>query len=164
MASFIIWGMMLVRRFRASRSLSLCEYAYALMNPRQTERYENGDEVDLGFELQGGGRFRINICQQRGNPRMVCRYIPEVIRNIQDLSVPSAVEELTQNHRGLILVTGTTGSGKSTTLAAMIDHIAAADPATLLRLKIPSSSFSRTAKASSPSAKSEWIRGTLFRR
>lgn len=102
----------------------LRDFAEALLGPHQRERYEAGDEVDLGYELQGRGRFRINLCQQRGNPRMVCRHIPDHIRGFDELHLPPVVQELTQFHRGLILVTGATGSGKSTTLAAMIDHIA----------------------------------------
>lgn len=103
---------------------SLKEFAYALMSARQKDKYELGEEVDLGYELTGKGRFRINLCQQRGNPRMVCRHIPDHIRTIDELHLPGVVHEFTQFNRGLILVTGATGSGKSTTLAAMIDHIA----------------------------------------
>lgn len=102
----------------------LQQFARALMNPRQTEKYENGEEVDLGYEIPGGGRFRINICQQRSNARLVCRYIPDHIRTISELTLPEVVEQLCSAQRGLILVTGATGSGKSTTLAAIIDHIA----------------------------------------
>ena len=102
----------------------LRNFSEALMTVRQKEKYEAGEEVDLGYDLSGRGRFRINLCQQRGNPRMVCRHIPDHIRNFDELHLPPVVQELTQFNRGLILVTGATGSGKSTTLAAMIDHIA----------------------------------------
>lgn len=102
----------------------LHEFAYALMNERQREHYENGEEVDLGYEVNGSGRFRINLCQQRSNPRLVCRHIPDQIRTLEELTAPVSVQDLIANHRGLILVTGATGSGKSTTLAAMIDQIA----------------------------------------
>jgi len=102
----------------------LMQWVRALMNPRQWERYENGDEVDLGYEVPQHSRFRINICQQRGNPRLVCRHIPDTIKAIEELSLPPTVKELIKTQRGLILVTGATGSGKSTTLAAMIDGIA----------------------------------------
>lgn len=94
------------------------------MSARQSEAYDRGEEVDLGFEVPGGGRFRINVCQQRGRPRLVCRYIPDTIRTIEELGLPSVVSTLLTTKRGLLLVTGATGSGKSTTLAAMIDHIA----------------------------------------
>lgn len=109
---------------RRMSSEELYEISYALMNPKQIEHYELGQEIDLGYELAGIGRFRINICQQRGKPRLVCRHIPEDIKSLEELRVPIAVEDLCQSQRGLILVTGATGSGKSTTLAAMIDHIA----------------------------------------
>ncbi len=99
-------------------------WAQILMNARQKDAYERGEEVDLGYEVQGAGRYRINLCQQRGRPRFVCRYIPEAIRSLDDLALPTAVATLLSAKRGLILVTGATGSGKSTTLAAMIDHIA----------------------------------------
>ena len=102
---------------------TLLSWAMALMNPRQLERFEKGEEVDLGFESAEGGRFRINICQQRSYTRMVCRHIPSEIKNFEELNLPPVVEELASLQRGLLLITGTTGSGKSTTLAAIIDYI-----------------------------------------
>ncbi len=102
----------------------LTELAHALTNPRQRERYELGEEVDLGYEVPKVGRFRINLCQQRSNPRLVCRHIPDVIRSMKDLCLPQSVENLSTAKRGLILVTGATGSGKSTSLASIIDSIA----------------------------------------
>ena len=102
----------------------LDHWSTVLMTPRQAEAYQRGEEVDLGYEIQTGGRYRINICQQRGRPRMVCRYIPDTIKGLDELKLPKAVHQLLTAKRGLLLVTGATGSGKSTTLAAMIDYIA----------------------------------------
>lgn len=102
----------------------LSQWASALMNPRQLERFENGEEVDLGYESSETGRYRINICYQRSNTRLVCRHIPAHIKNFEELNLPPVIEELASLPRGLILITGTTGSGKSTTLAAIIDYIA----------------------------------------
>lgn len=105
-------------------AVDLTEMIFALMGPRQQEKYNNGLEVDIGYEIKGSGRYRLNICQQRSTPRIVCRHIPDKIPNFHELCLPPAVEKLSLSHRGLILVTGTTGSGKSTTLAAMVDNIA----------------------------------------
>jgi twitching motility protein PilT len=80
-------------------------------------------EADFSFEIVGVARFRINAFRQRGLISLVCRAIPHKISTIDELSLPPVVRELAEEERGIILLTGTTGSGKSTTLAAMIDHI-----------------------------------------
>jgi twitching motility protein PilT len=80
-------------------------------------------EVDFSFEIPGVARYRINAFRQRGVISMACRAIPHRISTIEELSLPSVVSELAEEERGIVLLTGTTGSGKSTTLAAMIDHM-----------------------------------------
>ena len=80
-------------------------------------------EVDFSYEIPGVARYRINAFQQRGVISMACRAIPHKISTIEELSLPPVVSELAEEERGIVLLTGTTGSGKSTTLAAMIDHM-----------------------------------------
>jgi twitching motility protein PilT len=80
-------------------------------------------EVDFSFEIPGVARYRINAFQQRGVISLACRAIPHKISTIEELSLPPVVRELAEEERGIVLLTGTTGSGKSTTLAAMIDHM-----------------------------------------
>src|SRR4051795_9915278 len=88
----------------------------------QTE-YEEAGEADFSYSIPGVSRFRVNTFRQRGSTSIVCRAIPFDIRSVEDLGLPPVVTKLAEEQRGIILVTGTTGSGKSTTLAAMIDHI-----------------------------------------
>lgn len=103
------------------------EYALAIiaamMTDSQKKRFVEKKEVDLSYSISGLGRFRVNVFQQRGSIGMVFRVIPMKILTIADLGLPKILEKLSLEPRGLILVTGTTGSGKSTTLAAMIEHI-----------------------------------------
>jgi twitching motility protein PilT len=80
-------------------------------------------EVDFSYEIKDVARYRVNAFQQRGVISMACRAIPHKISTIDELSLPSVVRELAEEERGIVLLTGTTGSGKSTTLAAMIDHM-----------------------------------------
>jgi len=95
----------------------------AIMNPVQKERFETNRECDLAYGIAGLGRFRVNVFQQRGTIGIVFRVIPFGVKTIEQLYLPKVVESVANEQRGLILVTGTTGSGKSTTLAAMIEHI-----------------------------------------
>ncbi len=97
--------------------------AFAMMNPVQKARFEEQREADLAYGVPGLGRFRVNIFQQRGTIGIVLRVIPFGVKTVQELHLPEVVEAISGEHRGLILVTGTTGSGKSTTLAAMIEQI-----------------------------------------
>lgn len=90
---------------------------------RQREKISLGNEVDLAYSLSGKARFRVNIFHQRGTPAIVMRKIPFAIPELRDLGHPEIVARIAMERRGLILVTGATGSGKSTTLAAMINEI-----------------------------------------
>jgi twitching motility protein PilT len=95
----------------------------AVMSTAQRQKFKEAQEVDLAYSVPGLGRFRCNIFQQRGTVGLVLRVIPMQIRTIDELQLPQVLKKIGNEERGLVLVTGTTGSGKSTTLAAMIDHI-----------------------------------------
>src|SRR5438132_5940218 len=97
--------------------------AFSIMSSRQKEKFKNNYEIDIAYSVPGLGRFRCNIFQQRGTVGMVLRVIPVKVRSIRELMLPTVLEKIAEERRGLILCTGTTGSGKSTTLAAMIDYI-----------------------------------------
>jgi twitching motility protein PilT len=97
--------------------------AYSVLNEGQKQKFEEDSELDLSFGIQGLARFRANIYRQRGAVAAAIRVIPFKIRSFQELGLPAIVEQLAERPKGLVLVTGPTGSGKSTTLAAMIDKI-----------------------------------------
>ncbi len=97
--------------------------AFGIMNAFQREKYQQYNELDMAYGVPGLGRFRVNVFQQRGTTGMVLRVIPFKISTLDQLKLPKVLERIAMHERGLILVTGTTGSGKSTSLAAMIDHI-----------------------------------------
>ena len=99
------------------------QLAYSVLTDAQKKRFEENLELDFSFGIQGVGRYRCNMFHQRGAVGAVYRLIPERIRSFQELSLPPVLGTLAEKPRGLILVTGPTGSGKSTTLAAMIDKI-----------------------------------------
>jgi len=96
---------------------------YDIMNDKQRKDYEEFFETDFSFELPGLARFRVNAFNQERGAAAVFRTIPSEILSLEDLNAPKFFAELTEKTRGLVLVTGPTGSGKSTTLAAMVDHI-----------------------------------------
>jgi twitching motility protein PilT len=95
----------------------------AVMSTAQRQKFKDAQEVDLAYSVPGLGRFRCNVFQQRGTVGLVLRVIPMQIRTVDELGLPPVLKKVGDEERGLVLVTGTTGSGKSTTLAAMIDHI-----------------------------------------
>ena len=97
--------------------------AFSMMTNRQKQKFKETAELDMAYGVAGLGRFRVNVFQQRGNVGMVLRVIPTKIRTMEELNLPRVIDKICEEQRGLVLVTGTTGSGKSTTLAAMIDRI-----------------------------------------
>jgi len=99
------------------------QLAYSVLTENQKKRFETEDELDFSFGIQNLARFRGNCFKQRGCVSMVIRMIPFNVRTFQDLGLPPVIAKLAERPRGLILVTGPTGSGKSTTLAAIIDKI-----------------------------------------
>ena len=101
----------------------LQKVAFSIVTPAQKSRFDETREVDLAYSIAGLGRFRVNVFQQRGSVGIVFRVIPFGVKTIESLHLPKVIENIAMEHRGLVLVTGTTGSGKSTTLAAMIDYI-----------------------------------------
>jgi twitching motility protein PilT len=94
-----------------------------LTDPAKKKEFAEEGEADFSYEIKGVSRFRVNAFRQRGHVSIACRAIPLAVRTIDDLGLPEVMRELADQPRGIILLTGTTGSGKSTTLAAMIDHI-----------------------------------------
>jgi len=97
--------------------------AFSIMSGRQKQKFKDHFEIDIAYSVPGLGRFRVNIFQQRGTVGLVLRVIPAKILSFKELLLPPVIETISNEVRGLILVTGTTGSGKSTSLAAMIDYI-----------------------------------------
>ncbi|MCW3061263.1 MAG: pilus retraction protein PilT [Capsulimonas sp.] len=103
--------------------LDVQQMMYAILTDEQIQKFESTWELDFSYALQKRARFRVNIYKDKGSVAASLRLIPTKIPSLQDLGLPAIVEKLTHTKRGLILVTGPTGSGKSTTLAAMINHI-----------------------------------------
>jgi len=101
----------------------LVEMAASIMPTAYRQKFKDAQEVDLAYSVPGLGRFRCNVFQQRGTIGMVLRVIPMHVRGVEELGLPPVLSKIASEERGLVLVTGTTGSGKSTTLAAMIDYI-----------------------------------------
>jgi twitching motility protein PilT len=111
--------------------------AFSIMNDYQKEKFKAQNELDLAYGVPGLGRFRVNVFQQRGTIGVVLRVIPFKISSIEQLMLPKVLEKIAGEQRGLILVTGTTGSGKSTTLAAMVDHINSNETCHIMTIEDP---------------------------
>ena len=111
--------------------------ANTILSDDQRAKFQAHQEVDLAYSIPGLGRFRCNVFQQRGTVGLVLRVIPTRIKTIDELGLPPVLKHIAQEERGLVLVTGTTGSGKSTTLAAMIDHINSTRAAHIMTVEDP---------------------------
>lgn len=121
--------------------------AFSMMSSQQKEKFKQFLEIDIAYSVPGLGRFRCNIFQQRGSVGLVLRLIPARILTIRDLLLPPVLERIAMEERGLVLVTGTTGSGKSTTLAALIDHINATRNVHIVTIEDPIEFLHRDKKA-----------------
>lgn len=111
--------------------------AIKLMGQEKAKKYNTGVEVDFAFEREGLSRFRVNVFKQRETTSMVLRLLPQEIPDFLSLGLPASVEKLANERRGLILVTGTTGSGKTTTLASIINYINATRPCHIVTIEDP---------------------------
>ncbi|MEO0136202.1 MAG: PilT/PilU family type 4a pilus ATPase [candidate division WOR-3 bacterium] len=120
---FRIDGRLVIEKSESLTPEVLKTMAYQIMTPSQQQTFERMKEMDFAIGVRGVGRFRVNIFLQRGSIAIAMRAIPMSVKRIDELNLPPILKELALKPRGLILVTGTTGSGKSTTLAAMIEHI-----------------------------------------
>ena len=123
--------------FAALKPEDLKGLAEQLMNPKQVKQYTEDKECDFAIGVPGIGRFRVNLYQQRGSLCFAMRAIPYQVRTIEELQLPKVLEEVAMKPRGLILVTGVTGSGKSTALAAMIHHINEREKANIITIEDP---------------------------
>src|SRR5437016_5394111 len=111
--------------------------AFSMMSNRQKQKFKENAELDMAYGVAGLGRFRVNVFQQRGNVGLVLRVIPTKIRALEELYLPKVIEHICEEARGMVLVTGVTGSGKSTTLAAMLDRINSSRPEHIITIEDP---------------------------
>src|ERR1041385_6337386 len=123
------------------------DMAFSIMSNRQKQKLKENSEVDIAYSVGGLGRFRANIFQQRGSVSLVLRVIPDQTKNSMALGLPPAIDRICEERRGLILVTGATGSGKSTTLAAMIDRINSSRSGHIVTIEDPIEFLHRDKKA-----------------
>ncbi len=110
---------------------------YDILRPEQLERFERTRDIDFAYEVAGVGRFRCNVFRQRARVGMAARTIATDVPTLESLAMPAVLAEITTKHSGIVLVTGQTGSGKSTTIAAMIDAINRTQPVHILTLEDP---------------------------
>src|SRR5579859_2723587 len=110
-------------QFPRISSEDMLNMAFSMMSNRQKAKFKETTELDMAYGVAGLGRFRVNAFQQRGNVGLVLRVVPTTIRTLDELNLPQVISSICEERRGMVLVTGTTGSGKSTTLASMLDRI-----------------------------------------
>ncbi len=111
--------------------------AYSMLNEKQKTKFEQNNELDFSFGIESMSRFRANMFMQRGNIAVALRQIPYKIRTFEELGLPKVMQEFSNLPRGLVLVTGPTGSGKSTTLAAIIDKVNRERPVHIITVEDP---------------------------
>ncbi|MEM7084461.1 MAG: PilT/PilU family type 4a pilus ATPase [Pseudomonadota bacterium] len=124
-------------KFRELKATELEGYFDEILTQAQQKKYASGDDLDFSYVTDEGGRFRANLFHKVTGPGAVFRHIPTTIPEMSKLGLPDIVEKLTDLRQGLVLVTGATGTGKSTTLASMIDHLNSTRPLNILSLEDP---------------------------
>ncbi|MEW5768584.1 MAG: PilT/PilU family type 4a pilus ATPase [bacterium] len=129
----------LMKDWRSGRltSSQTSELAFSMMNEIQRHRFEEHHELDMAYSVSGLGRFRANIFMQRGSIGLVLRMIPFQVPGFAELHLPPVLKKLAEHQRGLVMVVGPTGCGKSTTLAAMVDHINATRKCHIMTVEDP---------------------------
>jgi twitching motility protein PilT len=132
--------------------------AFSIMSARQKEKFKTDFEIDASYQVPNLGRFRCSVFQQRGTVGLVLRVIPTRILTIRELLLPPVLEKICMEQRGLVLCTGTTGSGKTTTLASMVDHVNTLRNEHIMTIEDPIEYLPATRSRSSTSASSTWIR------
>jgi twitching motility protein PilT len=136
-----------IRGYRKLFPQDLQAMVYSILTQRQRERFETDLELDVSYSLPGKARFRVNVFQQRDALGAVMRLIPFEIRDVDQLGLPPSVKEFASMRRGLVLVTGITGSGKSTTLAGLIDIVNTTRPEHIMTVEDPIEFLHRHKKA-----------------
>jgi twitching motility protein PilT len=110
-------------KFRELSDTELDSYITEILSKTQKERFQNGNDLDFSYVTEDGGRFRVNVFRKDTGIGATFRFIPQEIPTLESLSLPPVITKLCDHHQGMVLVTGSTGTGKSTTLAAMIQHL-----------------------------------------
>jgi twitching motility protein PilT len=130
-------GTLLPIKFRELSPAELESYIREILTPGQQQVFSQGHDLDFSYVSGEGGRFRVNIFRKDTGPGAVFRFIPSTVPTIESLGLPSIVQQLCDHHQGLVLVTGATGTGKSTTLAAMIDYLNSTRQMNIISLEDP---------------------------
>jgi twitching motility protein PilT len=134
-------------KFRDLGAAELESYVSEILTPGQKERFASGRDVDFSYVSEDGGRFRVNVFRKETGVGATFRFIPGDIPKLQKLHLPKVIEKLCDHHQGMILVTGSTGTGKSTTLAAMIDHLNSTQCLNIISLEDPIEFVHRSKKS-----------------
>jgi len=124
-------------KFRDLGAAELESYVSEILTPGQKERFGSGRDVDFSYVSEDGGRFRVNVFRKETGVGATFRFIPGDIPKLEKLQLPKIIQKLCDYHQGMILVTGSTGTGKSTTLAAMIDHLNSTQNLNIISLEDP---------------------------
>ncbi|MEM7282049.1 MAG: PilT/PilU family type 4a pilus ATPase [Pseudomonadota bacterium] len=124
-------------KFRELSESELESYILEVLTPAQKERFKDGNDVDFSYMAEDVGRFRVNVYRKATGIGATFRYIPQEIPSLDKLGLPPVIKKLIDHHQGMILVTGATGTGKSTTLAAIIDHLNSTRGLNIISLEDP---------------------------